>query len=66
MRYVRLGRTGLRVSRLALGCMSFGEPALGAHRWTMDEAASRPIIKQALDAGINFFRRRELVLGWDE
>lgn len=46
--------------------MSFGEPALGAHRWTMDEAASRPIIKQALDAGINFFRRRELVLGWDE
>ncbi|MEN8584726.1 aldo/keto reductase [Burkholderia sp. RS01] len=55
MRYVRLGATGLEVSQLALGCMSFGEPGLGAHKWTLDESASRPIIKQALDAGINFF-----------
>lgn len=55
MDYVRLGTTGLKVSRLALGCMSFGQPELGAHKWTMDEDASRPIIKMALDAGINFF-----------
>jgi aryl-alcohol dehydrogenase-like predicted oxidoreductase len=55
MKYVRLGATGLEVSRLALGCMSFGQPGLGAHKWTLDESASRPIIKQALDAGINFF-----------
>lgn len=55
MQYVRLGATGLKVSRLALGCMSFGEPGLGAHKWTIGESESRPIIKQALDAGINFF-----------
>ncbi len=55
MDYVRLGQTGLKVSRLALGCMSFGEPARGTHPWTLDEAHSRPLIQQALEAGINFF-----------
>jgi len=51
----RLGRTGLQISRLCLGCMSFGEPARGAHPWTLPEAASRPIIRRALDLGIFFF-----------
>lgn len=55
MKYVRLGKTGLQVSRLCLGCMTYGEPASGKHAWTLDEAASRPFLRQALDAGINFF-----------
>ena len=55
MQYIRLGNTGLKVSRLCLGCMSYGEPGRGAHPWTLDEATSRPYIKQALEAGINFF-----------
>lgn len=55
MQYVQLGRTGLKVSRLCLGCMSFGDPARGDHGWTLDEAASRPFFRQALEAGINFF-----------
>lgn len=55
MKYVKLGRTGLEVSRLALGCMSFGARELGLHRWTLSEEASRPLIKKALDLGINFF-----------
>ena len=55
MEYVRLGRTGLEVSRIALGCMSYGDPQRGNHTWTLDEEASRPLIKQALEAGITFF-----------
>jgi 1-deoxyxylulose-5-phosphate synthase len=55
MDYVKLGRTGLDVSRLCLGCMTFGVPDRGAHQWTLDEDASRPIIRRALDLGINFF-----------
>jgi aryl-alcohol dehydrogenase-like predicted oxidoreductase len=55
MQYTRLGSSGLWVSRLCLGCMSFGEPGRGQHAWTLDEDASRPLIAQALDAGINFF-----------
>jgi aryl-alcohol dehydrogenase-like predicted oxidoreductase len=55
MEYTRLGRTGLTVSRLCLGCMTYGAPDRGAHPWTLDEAASRPLIRQALEAGINFF-----------
>lgn len=55
MEYVNLGRTGLRVSRLCLGCMTYGVPEAGTHAWTLDEAASRPFIQQALEAGINFF-----------
>ena len=55
MEYRRLGDTGLKVSRLCLGCMSFGEPGKGAHPWALGEAASRPIIARAIEAGINFF-----------
>ena len=55
MDYVKLGRTGLEVSRLCLGCMSYGEPDRGTHPWTLDEDESRPFIKQALELGINFF-----------
>ncbi|MEM8485524.1 MAG: aldo/keto reductase [Bacteroidota bacterium] len=55
MEYTRLGKTGLTVSRICLGCMTFGIPDRGQHPWTLDEAASRPIIKRALDLGINFF-----------
>jgi aryl-alcohol dehydrogenase-like predicted oxidoreductase len=60
MEYTRLGKTGLKVSRICLGCMSYGEPAQGAltpgsHAWTLNEADSQPFLKQALDLGINFF-----------
>ena len=55
MQYTRLGRTGLQVSRLCLGCMTYGDPALGAHPWTLPEADSRPLIRAAVEAGINFF-----------
>lgn len=55
MDYVKLGRTGLDVSRLCLGCMSYGEPDRGPHPWTLPEAESRPLIRQAVELGINFF-----------
>ncbi|MDE2691665.1 MAG: aldo/keto reductase [Acidobacteriota bacterium] len=55
MKYTKLGSSGLEVSRICLGCMSFGEESPGAHDWSLDEAASRPIIEKALDLGINFF-----------
>ncbi len=55
MHTTRFGRTGLEVSRLCLGCMSYGDPARGAHEWTLPEQASRPFLKRALDLGINFF-----------
>jgi len=55
MEYVKLGRTGLDVSRICLGCMSYGVPDRGNHVWTLDESQSRPFIKQALESGINFF-----------
>ena len=55
MEYVKLGRTGLDVSRICLGCMSYGVPERGNHAWTLDEEQSRPFIKRALEAGINFF-----------
>jgi aryl-alcohol dehydrogenase-like predicted oxidoreductase len=55
MDYTNLGATGLQVSRVALGCMSFGDPGRGSHPWTLDEAQSVPLIRQALAAGINFF-----------
>jgi 1-deoxyxylulose-5-phosphate synthase len=55
MDYVRLGSTGLEVSRVCLGCMSYGEPNRGYPEWTLDEQSSRPHIKRALEAGINFF-----------
>ncbi|MCX3061930.1 aldo/keto reductase [Streptomyces beihaiensis] len=55
MQYVRLGSSGLKVSRLALGCMSYGEPGLGTHPWSLPEEESLPFIAQALELGINFF-----------
>jgi len=55
MKTVRLGQTDLQVSRLCLGCMTFGDPTRGNHAWTLPEESSLPLIKQALDAGINFF-----------
>ncbi|MDQ1430502.1 MAG: 1-deoxyxylulose-5-phosphate synthase, partial [Actinomycetota bacterium] len=55
MDYVKLGRTGLDVSRICLGCMSYGDASRGGHQWVLDEEAARPYFKQALDAGINFF-----------
>ena len=55
MEYTRLGRTGLQVSRITLGCMTYGAPDRGNHTWTMPEAASRPLLRQALELGINFF-----------
>ena len=55
MDYVRLGRSGLKVSRICLGCMSYGVPDRGNHAWTLDEQASRPFLKKALELGINFF-----------
>ncbi|EQB11426.1 aldo/keto reductase [Sphingobium lactosutens] len=55
MEYVKLGRSGLSVSRLCLGCMSYGEPGRGFQPWSLGEEESRPFFAQALDAGINFF-----------
>ncbi|MEK6347009.1 MAG: aldo/keto reductase [Burkholderia sp.] len=55
MEYVKFGRTGLEVSKLVLGCMTFGDATRGNHTWTLSEDDSRPIIRQAIDAGINFF-----------
>ena len=55
MQYVKLGSTGMDVSRICLGCMSYGIPDRGTHAWTLDEKASRPFIEQAIESGINFF-----------
>ena len=55
MEYVNLGNTGLKVSKLCLGCMTYGIPERGNHLWTLDEESSRPLIQQALELGINFF-----------
>jgi aryl-alcohol dehydrogenase-like predicted oxidoreductase len=55
MQYKRLGNTGLKVSQLALGCMTFGVPERGTHPWTLNEGDSRPIIRRAVELGINFF-----------
>lgn len=55
MEYVKLGRSGLDVSRICLGCMSFGDPDRWIHSWVLNETDSRKIIKKAIDLGINFF-----------
>ena len=55
MHYTQFGRTGMQVSRLCLGCMSYGEPDRGAHGWSLTEAESRPHIRRAIESGINFF-----------
>ncbi len=55
MRWVKLGSTGLDVSPICLGCMSYGAPDRGNHAWSLDEEASRPFFRQAIELGINFF-----------
>ena len=55
MEYAKLGNTGLDVSRICLGSMSFGDPKNWVHKWVLEEGESRPLIKRALDLGINFF-----------
>jgi aryl-alcohol dehydrogenase-like predicted oxidoreductase len=55
MDYVKLGSTGLEVSRVCLGCMSFGEPSRGGHPWSLPAEEARPFIRHALEQGINFF-----------
>ena len=55
MEYVKLGNTGLDVSRICLGSMSFGDPKNWIHKWVLEEEDSRPLIKRALELGINFF-----------
>ena len=55
MEYTRLGGTGLEVSRICLGCMTYGVPERGTHPWTLDEEKSRPFIQRAIELGINFF-----------
>lgn len=55
MQYTQLGSSGIKVSRICLGCMSFGDPASKMHAWTLDPDKSEEIIKHALDLGINFF-----------
>ena len=55
MQYMKLGSTGLDVSRICLGCMSYGDTTRGGHPWALDEETARPFIKQALELGINFF-----------
>ena len=55
MEYARLGSTGLQVSRICLGCMGFGDAARWIHKWVLTEDESRPIIRKALELGINFF-----------
>ena len=55
MQYAKLGSTGLDVSRICLGCMSYGVPDRGPHPWSLDEEQARPFIKRALESGINFF-----------
>lgn len=55
MDYVRFGKTGLKVSRLCLGCMSFGTPGGPTHPWVIDEEAAQPFFRKAVESGINFF-----------
>jgi len=55
MQYKKLGNTGLDVSPLCLGCMSYGDPGRGTHPWTLDEEKSRPFLRKAVERGINFF-----------
>ena len=55
MRYVKLGTTGLDVSPVAIGAMTYGEPGRGHPVWSLGEADSRPLVRHALEQGINFF-----------
>ncbi|HKG50035.1 MAG TPA: aldo/keto reductase [Actinomycetales bacterium] len=55
MKYTRLGGSGLTVSRIALGCMSYGDPGRGLHSWTLDEDAAAPFFRQAVELGVTFW-----------
>jgi 1-deoxyxylulose-5-phosphate synthase len=55
MQYVKLGRTGMDVSRICLGCMSYGDASRGGHQWVLDEDSAQPFFRRAIEAGINFF-----------
>src|SRR6188472_1796631 len=55
MEYTRLGGSVLRVSRIGLGCMSYGDAATGLHRWTLDEDAAAPFFRQAVELGVTFW-----------
>ena len=55
MRYIKLGRSGLDVSPVAIGAMTYGEPGRGHPVWSLGEQDSRPLIKHAIESGINFF-----------
>ena len=55
MKYANLGKSDLKVSRICMGCMGFGNAATGQHSWTLGEEESREIIKHGLDLGINFY-----------
>jgi aryl-alcohol dehydrogenase-like predicted oxidoreductase len=55
MMYTRLGRTGLKVSRIGLGCMSYGRAEAGMHQWTLDEDAAAPLFRQAVELGVTFW-----------
>ncbi|HUF23390.1 MAG TPA: aldo/keto reductase [Vicinamibacterales bacterium] len=63
MEFVKLGTTGADVSRLCLGCMTYGDASKGSHPWTLPEEASRPLIRQAIDLGINFFDTANMYSG---
>ena len=58
MKYAKLGKSDLNVSRICMGCMGFGNASIGQHSWTLDEAQTREIIKHGLDLGINFYDKR--------
>ena len=55
MKYVNLGKSGLKVSRICLGCMAYADAAKGNHPWALNEEAAQPFFKRAIEAGINFF-----------
>ena len=55
MKYINLGKSDLKVSRICMGCMGFGNSSTGQHSWTVDEFKTREIIKYGLEKGINFF-----------
>lgn len=55
MKYIKLGKSDMNVSRICMGCMGFGNPSTGQHNWTLDEVQTREIIKHGLDNGINFY-----------
>ena len=59
MEYSRLGNSGLKVSRIALGCMSFGDTSRGFSEWSLGDQEARPFFRQAIELGITFWGHRE-------